>query len=825
MELLANNKNNEEKKKVLKNYPDLRCSVYLAYPEFDEYAEEESDVQLIFCIRELYDYVYNKKEYVELSKKLNLSNDMEIISKDIELKKNINNDVDISKCSEHSKSEIKIANRSENNEYNCEIGSCVQEFLDFVSNISSIISVCLETKLDRNQPASVYNKQIKRLREQERNIERIRYYAIDNEVLLNLVEKVSNSIQYKLYCLVKICSDNSICINDDKIIDNGFQLTPLRIKYPYLTGTYIQVGEKDINGNVKGEDLLLDKNRSWYKDHLETREYKNSEKCKYLNNTNGNEITNKMINEIELNARNKLKGNKNKTKLRIKEESDMYNSYYLNNRNENICDKEFEDDYASLYNKYDKNSNENCEVTMDKLVGGATRIINKKMEKDIMEMKVDGWGLIRHNLDKKHIEDINKSVKNYVHDSLGNAEEKKDIVVIDRRKNKKIGTSNKALSFSKNNSNSEKPKNSKIGCSNGNNEKPDSTCNSESFSYNTCSDDYTDNSNNKSVRKMKSIFEKSSPTKRVLVYNNEINNDGFLISDNKKKVNTNYRKNKDSYSRSNKKVSSIVGSPSHVHSQNISGITTGTSTRQQLSNYKETMYSTSSWLPLSRNTGFNLEYLNSNVKANEKQSGSEYNPAAEYARFSDAVGKAIHPIVADESYRNNGKNILNPKKLFNAKFGTLTVDNFKEIQEKLRLKTEGWTIHGSGLQDPRANLFWDPAVMTAASTASLFYTNMQSSNSPLLINTLIPSNSQITRRMSSNQEFILDSPSISSSHSSFSDELEINHQNCRTDSQSDEKLEYYKEKSREESVSVTNGSNYTQNPISSMRNLSKRRNK
>ncbi|KAH8738745.1 hypothetical protein FG386_000536 [Cryptosporidium ryanae] len=821
MELLVSNQNNEKKEKAITNYPDLRCSVYLAYPEFDEYVEDESDVQLMFCIRELYDYVYNKNQYIELSKKLIINKSVEVADNNGELGDNLKSYSVIDKFVEHNTNQVNnTANCNENGKYYDDIGDCINDFLNFVSNISSIISVCLETKLDRNQSANVYNKQIQRLREQERNIKRIRDYAIDNYLLLNLVEKVSNSIQYKLYCLVKICNDYSINITDDREIDREFNLIPLRIKYPYLTGTYIQVEEREFYGDTREECLSRD-SKIYYKNPLEANVYTNNKELARLNNNINdegyNEDIQKLISRIELNARSKIKGNRNKIKPETHGESIPHDE----NSNQIVGDQKFKGIELPKCDKYERKLDTNCEVIMDKLVGGATRIINQKTGKDVTRMKVNGWGLIRHNLNKNHIEDTSKSVRNNTRDCLCKRDERGendegDIVVIDRRKNKKEGNSKKLLILNENNVRCKKNQNSSRVCLIKNNEKSEQTCNCE------CKCECMGNCSSNNVRKIKSIFEKESPRRDVELYNSESDYSDRSTLNNEKKINTNNRKYKDSYLKQRKKVSSRVGSPSHVPLQSTNGITTGTSTRQQLSNYKETMYSTSSWLPLSRNTGFNLEYLNSNIKMNEKQQGTEYNPAAEYARFSDAVGKVIHPIVADESYRNNGKNILNPKKLFNAKFGTLTVDNFREIQEQLRLKTEGWTIHGSGLQDPRANLFWDPAVMTAASTASPFYTNMASSNSPLLINTLIPSNSPVSRRTTYNQEFSLDSPS--SSYSSFSDKLGVD-QDYKTDSQYYGGSEYYKVKNTNNMNSriVSGTDSFVRNPISSMRDLSRKR--
>ncbi|KAK9171142.1 Uncharacterized protein cmbei_8004490 [Cryptosporidium meleagridis] len=660
--------------------PDLRCCSYLAYPESEESVYGDSEIQLKLCIMELYDFLYNR--------------DNSLIKENPEF--------------QHS------------------------ELLKIITEISSIISVCIETRVDIKDSIDVQNSQVQRLNEQKRNIERIRETVENNKILLDIVDKISSSIQNKLFCLSKILNTfEPFSLKQEETYDQEYALTPLKIKYPYLTGTYTQLNynntpngpqtiyqyqESKININKEivdsiGIDLTNNKEYIAHSDQFNQYEYKKGYQT---------------LEEAERNAMIKLRSRKNANLQAGNKDISKEEEYHI-----------VKDDYLNAKNQQDYSNNQQENIGIyEKFSGGITRLIKdnnriKRLNGKSSLISIDGWGLIEHHKECTPVSPKYKYNKN----NLKSEDESSNLSDFD--------SGNTNTTDTKYSTRINKSKEKYIN-------KGDASCDEED------EDDDNDNGT-KSVRKLRNKFEKDLKSHIHWEIEREEDNvklheefeEWEIKEDNEKKTirNSNINSNKKNgdkiicteSNRRNKLKLEYSGSsmPSQYTSTN----------NKQLLNYRDTMYSTSSWLPLSRNTGFNFNCLYSNSDKNSnKQSSSEYNPAAEYARFSDAVGKVINPIVADESYRDNGKNIMNPKKLFNVKFGTLTEDTFKEIQEKLRLKMEGWTIHGSGLQDPRANLFWDPAVMTAASSVSPFYTNMPSSNSPLLTNTLIPASNGVSKR-------------------------------------------------------------------------------
>lgn len=659
--------------------PDLKCSSYLAYPEFEESVCEDSEIQLKLCIMELYEYVHNG-------------------------------------CGSLKDGEERR-------------GFQKGELLSIISEISSIISVCMETKVDHKDSADVHCSQVQRLREQRRNIDRLREVVDGHEVLSDLVWKISHSIQSQLFCLSRIVNTVELSSprqDDYYELDSG--LTPLRIKYPYMTGTYTQLNNggaeyrqaaikyprnkttisnispgvaNGIMGIMQGSPLAGKCGEEYFIEEGEEQGYQS-------------------IEEAERDARLKLRNRKKANcqidlKERGGEEYHMVKDAHSKSRVEG-GGREHLSASESL------NKEELEPAILEKFTGGITRLIVERGKarrsggRPPPLLEIDGWGLIEHHREERPAtpRDGIRGGGNSTLDSSSDEECTSDphtharLVFSDSRTSRGCRVSR----------HSEKST-----------ERRDCSCSNDDF----------DAASNGSVRTLKNRFEKDH--RKV--------GPEFKKDCSHSKSTTTHGDKMTSTESNRRGRFKLECSSSSMPTQQTN------TTSRPLSNYRDTMYSTSSWLPLTRNTGFNYECLNSNSDKNScKPSGSEYNPAAEYARFSDAVGKVVHPIIADESYRDNGKNIMNPKKLFNAKFGTLTEDTFKEIQEKLRLKMEGWTIHGSGLQDPRANLFWDPAVMTAASTVSPFYTNMPSSNSPLLTNTLIPPSSNGVNKRSALLESI-----------------------------------------------------------------------
>ncbi|KAH8583441.1 uncharacterized protein ELE39_000209 [Cryptosporidium sp. chipmunk genotype I] len=709
--------NGDATESVFHKDPDLRCCSYLAYPEFDESVYDDSEIQLKLCIMELYDFVHNRRN---------------------SLKKG-NEDFH---QFQHS------------------------ELLKIITEISSIISVCIETKVDSKDSIDVQNSQVQRLTEQKKNIERIGESVGDNEMLVDIVEKISFSIQNKLFCLSKIVNEvEQFSFKQEEFNDIEYGLTPLRIKYPYLTGTYTQL---NYNNSPNSPQTTFQYEES--KINMAKRAVDNigmalatvEESAVSNGRFDEYEYTKKyrILQEAERNARINLRNRKNANLKAVVKGRSSEEEYYI-----------VRDDHSHFRNQEDssviKASNsmhqEELETSIsDKFSGGVTRLImdsskiRKSNDKGSL-LNIDGWGLIEHHREETPV--IPKYKSNF------NGSEFEGDSDVDSQKDGKLIIDRRfKLNMSKNkgtrlNSHKEDSCLSDYGSGNTNTTKTNYSrrlIKRKEKNINKGDDSYDeDNSHTNSVRKLRNKFEKDSRSNTHWEIEKEDNmrlveefDEWEVKEDEDEKLKS---KNNNSNRRNGNKMTSTESGKKNKFRLEFSGSGmpsqyTNTVNRQ-LSNYRDTMYSTSSWLPLSRNTGFNYNCLNSNSDKNSnKQSGSEYNPAAEYARFSDAVGKVVNPIIADESYRDNGKNIMNPKKLFNAKFGTLTEDTFKEIQEKLRLKMEGWTIHGSGLQDPRANLFWDPAVMAAASTVSPFYTNMPSSNSPLLTNTLIPSSNGIPKR-------------------------------------------------------------------------------
>ncbi|KAF7458782.1 hypothetical protein HWI79_629 [Cryptosporidium felis] len=653
---------------LIQKEPDLRCSSYYAYPEFQESVYSESEIQLKFCIRELYDFLYNKRG-------LGISEPMG----------------------------------------NETLGD--RELLVLISEISSIISVCMETKIDNEDSLDVHHNQVYRLKEQERNIYKILSNIGENEVLFDLVLKVSNSIQNMLFCLSKMeHNEERLHFSQKEPREFELSLTPLRIKYPYLTGTYTP-----LNQNDGGWRVVPSKVREVNKKELKT-EFMSS--YTDLSDEKALELAERAA---RISLRNKI--NKQPNCLEdYKITKSSINDFNSVDRKHSLDSELTSSQFKKIQTQNQRKAmfTDNEEVS-EKFLGGATRLIVdssqiKEPNSKYSIMMIDGWGLIEHHSEQereKNFSDSEKLLKKELTESPSQTQDGSKIAVIDKRAHRKGGNYPGSVR-----------------------RDPKKNLTSDTGSGNTNTSSFEEKSekgNESSVRKLKNRFERESERRNYRKIIEEGEADVEIEEEANGIVGKTKRDKIISACSSRKGKAKQEYSKSFMPSQ-------FTSTRQ-FSSFKETMYSTSSWLPLSRNTGFNYDCLNSNPYRNsERHPGTEYDPAAEYARFSDAVGKVIHPIIADESYRDNGKNVMNPKKLFNAKFGTLTEDTFKEIQEKLRIKMEGWTIHGSGLQDPRAEIFWDPAVMTAASSVSPFYTNMPSSNSPLLTNTLIPTNNGVSKR-------------------------------------------------------------------------------
>ncbi|KAJ1608542.1 hypothetical protein OIY81_2620 [Cryptosporidium canis] len=675
--------------------PDLKCCSYLAYPEFDQSVYDDSEIQLKLCIMELYDLVHNRGG-----------------------------------CKQDGLEE----------------GSGLQkrDLLSIISEISSVISVCMETRLDVNDSAEVHFSQVQRLTEQRRNIERIRGSVGEQEVLRDILDKISNSIQNQLFCLSKIAGTAEIgSPKQEQYYDIDSGLTPLRIKYPYLTGTYTLLNYNGVDGSPLAFQYQEKKVTS-----LAGASAGAVQRAHIVNRSPGRflyESECRSIEDAERSARIKLR-NKKQANLQVGAKDRGTKEYHIVRANHSNPRADKPVSEAMLGDSRNEDSGQEQEkepAILEKFSGGITRLI---VDKDRIRqvggrsslLQIDGWGLIEHERARRpgssrynHKVDRSDSEEECAPDSF------KDEI--------QVGGGAKARRGRVSSSNAK---------DSGFNDFDSGNTNTTETTYHrnggTSREEEEDGASRVGILRGK--FEKESKgrsQRRVGI--KEENVEYMEDFGNWKSEGSNTRGGEANNRGSGDKMTSTdsgrrgrfrldcFGSGMPSQYTNTGG--------RQLSNYRDTMYSTSSWLPLTRNTGFNYECLNSNSDKNSSRpSGSEYNPAAEYARFSDAVGKVIHPIIADESYRDNGKNIMNPKKLFNAKFGTLTEDTFKEIQEKLRLKMEGWTIHGSGLQDPRANLFWDPAVMTAASTVSPFYTNMPSSNSPLLTNTLIPTSNGVPRR-------------------------------------------------------------------------------
>ncbi|CUV08000.1 unnamed protein product [Cryptosporidium hominis] len=714
MDYLSGYYNDDVTGSIFHRDPDLRCCSYLAYPESDESVYGDSEIQLKLCIMELYDFLYNKNNSL--------------------IKEN--------QDFQHS------------------------ELLKIITEISSIISVCIETKVDIKDSIDVQNSQVQRLTEQKRNIERIGETVGNNNMLIDIVDKISSSIQNKLFCLSKIVNTvEQFSLKQEEFYDNEYGLTPLKIKYPYLTGTYTQLNYNNIPNSPQTTYQYQESKVNINKETPDNIGMNLTNIKEYVvNNDQFNQYEYKkgyqILQEAERNAMIKLRNRKNANLQAAIKDTSKEEEYHIV-KDDHLYTKN-QQDYNQLINNTNSNNQEEEKIGIcDKFSGGTTRLIidnnriKKSNGKDSL-LCIDGWGLIEH-----HKEDTPVSPK-YKCNNL----ESEDESSLDLYKDNKL-LINRKYKLNINN-NKEESNLSDYGSGNTNTTetKYSRRINKSKEKYinkgdSSCEEDNNNNST-KNVRKLRNKFEKD--LKSHIHWEIEREEDNMKLheefeeweikEDNEKKATMKNNNNNNNIISNKKNGDKMICTESNRRNKiklEYSGSTmpsqyTNTNNRQ-LSNYRDTMYSTSSWLPLSRNTGFNYNCLYSNSDKNSnKQSGSEYNPAAEYARFSDAVGKVINPIVADESYRDNGKNIMNPKKLFNVKFGTLTEDTFKEIQEKLRLKMEGWTIHGSGLQDPRANLFWDPAVMTAASSVSPFYTNMPSSNSPLLINTLIPASNGIPKR-------------------------------------------------------------------------------
>ncbi|KAJ1604589.1 hypothetical protein OJ253_3583 [Cryptosporidium canis] len=682
--------------------PDLKCCSYLAYPEFDQSVYDNSEIQLKLCIMELYDLVHNRDGCIQDG---------------------------------------------------FEEGSGLQkrDLLSKISEISSVISVCMETRLDVNDSAEVHFSQMQRLTEQRRNIERIRENVGEQKVLRDILDKISNSIQNQLFCLSKIVGTAEISSPKQEIyydIDSG--LTPLRIKYPYLTGTYTLLNYNGVDGSPLAFQYQEKKATSLAGASAET-----VHRAHIVNRAPGRfmyESECRSIEDAERSARIKLR-NKKQANLQVGAKDRGTKEYHIvrDSHSNPRAGKPGKPVSEMLGDSRNENSGQEQEqelglekepAILEKFSGGITRLI---VDKDRIRqvggrsslLQIDGWGLIEHErarrpTSSRHNHKVNRSdsEEEYTLDSS------KDGIQADSRAKARRG---RVSSLNTKDSGFD-------DFDSGNTNTTETT-----YHHNRDTSRGEEGGANR-VGVLRGKFEKESKgrsERRVGIKEEDVE----FVEDfgDWKSEGSGTRGGEANNRGSGDKMTSTdsgrigrfrldcFGSGMPSQYTNTGG--------RQLSNYRDTMYSTSSWLPLTRNTGFNYECLYSNSDKNSSRpSGSEYNPAAEYARFSNAVGKVIHPIIADESYRDNGKNIMNPKKLFNAKFGTLTEDTFKEIQEKLRLKMEGWTIHGSGLQDPRANLFWDPAVMTAASTVSPFYTNMPSSNSPLLTNTLIPTSNGVSRR-------------------------------------------------------------------------------
>ncbi|KAL7068481.1 hypothetical protein ACR3K2_10900 [Cryptosporidium serpentis] len=619
--------------------PSLKSCCYLAYPEHDESIEREIDIQLHLCIRDLYNYVHNSKVV-------------------------------------HIKSKISS-----------------QIFLKCISDLTSIVSVALETQSDGNLDISIQKQAISRLQDQLAALCSIRRIAGESTDLMKLISRTENAILAKLYCFGRLIEeeDEKISINDN--FSNQYCLTPLRIKYPYVTGTYTPVSQfpsdsiQSSKVNKPTSTLrILDQSNYKVNDtipNLRSEEFSGVSlamllaRARYTHETLS-QLKNSYNDKEESSKEILYRFNNNEDKgANLEGNNKIDNSVSINHQ----CDR--------IHNtKHNKNENKKEDSCLNQnIYGGAARLIVDKSWKTSKNAKgfvVDGWGIIESNTEQVIQLEDNLYDVNLIRNEISQLTPKSNQI-----------KSNLIQSV-----------HDKMCKPNHGNQK-----------INTPNIKTGDN-----VTILRGIFEKN------ILYTSNKSNSDF----NKEGFNSLENKNTKTRSRP---VSSISYMPSQFC--------------RQRQTHRDAALCTNGW-NTGRSAAINFDTTDSNTeKLEEKSSGAEYDPVAEYARFSNTVGKVIHPIVADESYRNDSRRLRNPQKLFNAKSGTLSEDVFREIQEKLRLKMEGWTVQGSGLQDPRAYLFWDPAVMTAASTSgtNLNGSAVSSSNttgkkslptSPKNIGTVIP---------------------------------------------------------------------------------------
>ncbi|OII77949.1 hypothetical protein cand_037570 [Cryptosporidium andersoni] len=585
--------------------PSLKSCCYLDYPDYDESIEREIDIQLHLCIRDLYNYVHNSRVV-------------------------------------HIESKISS-----------------QIFLKCIGDLTSIVSVALETQSDENLDVSIQKQAISRLQDQLTALCSIRRAAEESTDLMKLISRTENAISAKLYCFGRLIEeeDEKISINDN--FNNQYFLTPLRIKYPYVTGTYtptLQFPSDSIQSSkpnkLNSTLRMLDQSNKVNDTipNLGSEKFSGVSLAMLLARAR---YTHETLSQLKNSYNNKEKSSK-EIFYRFNNNEDKGTNLRDNNEIDNSISINHQYDHIHNTKHKNKNKKEDSYVNQN-IYGGAARfIVNKswKTSKNAKGFVVDGWGIIESNAEQviqleDNIYDVNL-IKNEISQLI--------------------------------------PKSNKIK-SNLIQSVYDKMCkpNDGNQKINTPNIKVGDN-----VAILRSIFEKD-----VLYTNTKSNNDL-----NKERLDSLGNKNTETRSRP---VSSISYMPSQFCRQ-----------RQV---HRDAALCTNGW-NTGRGVAVNFDTTDSNTeKLEEKSSGAEYDPVAEYARFSNTVGKVIHPIVADESYRNDSRRLRNPQKLFNAKSGTLSEDVFREIQEKLRLKMEGWTVQGSGLQDPRAYLFWDPAVMTAASTS------------------------------------------------------------------------------------------------------------
>ncbi|EEA05112.1 uncharacterized protein CMU_041850 [Cryptosporidium muris RN66] len=586
--------------------PSLKSCCYLDYPDYDESIEREIDIQLHLCIRDLYNYVHNSRVV-------------------------------------HIKSKISS-----------------QIFLRCIGDLTSIVSVALETQSDENLDVSIQKQAISRLQDQLTALCSIRRTAEENTDLMKLISRTENAISAKLYCFGRLIEegDEKISINDN--FNNQYCLTPLRIKYPYVTGTYtpiLQFPSSSIQSSKPNKPIstLRMLNQSNYRvndtiPNLGSEKFSGISLAMLLARAR---YTHETLSQLK-NSYNKEKSSK-EIFYRFNNNEDKETNLRSNNEIDNSISIKHQ--YNHIHNtKHNKNKNKKEDSCVNQnIYGGAARlIVNKswKTSKNAKGFVVDGWGIIEPNVEQ--VIQLEDSIY--------------DVNLIKNEISQLTPKSNKIKS------NLIQSVHNKMCKPNDGNQK-----------INTPNIKVGDN-----VAILRGIFEKD------VLYTNTKSNNNL----NKERLNLLENKNTETGSRP---VSSISYMPSQFCRQ-----------RQV---HRDAALCTSGW-NTGRGVAINFDTTDSNAeKLKEKSSGAEYDPVAEYARFSNTVGKVIHPIVADESYRNDSRRLRNPQKLFNAKSGTLSEDVFREIQEKLRLKMEGWTVQGSGLQDPRAYLFWDPAVMTAASTS------------------------------------------------------------------------------------------------------------